>query len=87
MLADHLSIEMLYEIILCWYLRFFTYLINAVARDLEHTFLVWFLLQYHPDMNKSPGAEEKFKEISAAYEVSSAPLASAKVLKAIGTAY
>ena len=26
--------------------------------------------QYHPDMNKSPGAEEKFKEISAAYEVS-----------------
>lgn len=27
------------------------------------------LRQYHPDMNKSPGAEEKFKEISAAYEV------------------
>jgi DnaJ-class molecular chaperone len=27
-------------------------------------------MQYHPDMmNKSPGAEEKFKEISAAYEV------------------
>ncbi|CAN6307483.1 unnamed protein product [Urochloa humidicola] len=25
--------------------------------------------KYHPDMNKSPGAEEKFKEISAAYEV------------------
>ncbi|KAH9314084.1 hypothetical protein KI387_022711, partial [Taxus chinensis] len=25
--------------------------------------------QYHPDMNKSPGAEEKFKEIGAAYEV------------------
>lgn len=25
--------------------------------------------QYHPDMNKNPGAEEKFKEISAAYEV------------------
>ncbi|XP_050217103.1 uncharacterized protein LOC126667984 isoform X2 [Mercurialis annua] len=25
--------------------------------------------QYHPDLNKSPGAEEKFKEISAAYEV------------------
>ncbi|GAA0173915.1 chaperone [Lithospermum erythrorhizon] len=25
--------------------------------------------QYHPDMNKKPGAEEKFKEISAAYEV------------------
>lgn len=27
--------------------------------------------QYHPDMNKGPGAEEKFKEISAAYEVTS----------------
>ncbi|XP_068659172.1 uncharacterized protein [Aristolochia californica] len=25
--------------------------------------------EYHPDMNKSPGAEEKFKEIGAAYEV------------------
>ncbi|XP_073281864.1 uncharacterized protein [Primulina huaijiensis] len=25
--------------------------------------------KYHPDMNKRPGAEEKFKEISAAYEV------------------
>ncbi|KAL9998276.1 putative Heat shock protein DnaJ, cysteine-rich [Helianthus debilis subsp. tardiflorus] len=27
------------------------------------------LAMYHPDMNKSDGAEEKFKEISAAYEV------------------
>lgn len=26
-------------------------------------------LQYHPDRNKSPGAEEKFKEISEAYAV------------------
>lgn len=25
--------------------------------------------QYHPDMNKRPDAEEKFKEISAAYEL------------------
>ncbi|KAK3150909.1 hypothetical protein QOZ80_3AG0239290 [Eleusine coracana subsp. coracana] len=25
--------------------------------------------KYHPDMNKSPGSEEKFKEISAAYEI------------------
>lgn len=26
-------------------------------------------LQYHPDKNKSPGAEEKFKEVAEAYEV------------------
>ena len=26
-------------------------------------------MQYHPDRNKSPGAEEKFKEISEAYAV------------------
>ncbi|XP_057767616.1 uncharacterized protein LOC130987925 [Salvia miltiorrhiza] len=25
--------------------------------------------RYHPDMNKGPGAEEKFKEIAAAYEI------------------
>ncbi|TVU47890.1 hypothetical protein EJB05_07506, partial [Eragrostis curvula] len=25
--------------------------------------------KYHPDMNKSPGSEEKFKEINAAYEI------------------
>lgn len=25
--------------------------------------------QYHPDVNKEPGAEDKFKEINAAYEV------------------
>ena len=25
--------------------------------------------KYHPDMNKDPEAEEKFKEINAAYEV------------------
>lgn len=38
--------------------------------------MFFFLLlnQYHPDMNKSPGAEEKFKEISAAYEVILLPL-------------
>ncbi|CAN1159277.1 Chaperone protein DnaJ [Linum perenne] len=26
-------------------------------------------LKYHPDLNRKPGAEDKFKEISAAYEV------------------
>ena len=26
-------------------------------------------LKFHPDKNKEPGAEEKFKEISEAYEV------------------
>jgi hypothetical protein len=30
-----------------------------------------FCPQYHPDVNKEPGATEKFKEISAAYEVCS----------------
>ena len=29
--------------------------------------------QYHPDINKDPGAEEKFKEIGRAYEVLADP--------------
>ena len=29
--------------------------------------------QYHPDVNRDPGAEEKFKEVAAAYEVLSDP--------------
>ena len=26
-------------------------------------------MKYHPDVNKDPGAEDKFKEINEAYEV------------------
>ncbi|CAI9113712.1 OLC1v1014365C1 [Oldenlandia corymbosa var. corymbosa] len=41
---------------------------NASLQDIKAAYRK-LARKYHPDMNKSPGAEEKFKEISAAYEV------------------
>ena len=34
--------------------------------------------QYHPDINKDPGAEDRFKEIGRAYEVLSDPQTKAR---------
>ncbi|PON60452.1 Chaperone DnaJ [Parasponia andersonii] len=41
---------------------------NATLQEIKGAYRM-LARKYHPDMNKSPGAEEKFKEISAAYEV------------------
>ncbi|CAO2818106.1 unnamed protein product [Amaranthus hypochondriacus] len=41
---------------------------NASLRDIKSSYRK-LARKYHPDMNKAPGSEEKFKEISAAYEV------------------
>ncbi|KAL3512117.1 hypothetical protein ACH5RR_024834 [Cinchona calisaya] len=41
---------------------------NASLQDIKASYRK-LARKYHPDMNKGPGAEEKFKEISAAYEV------------------
>lgn len=35
----------------------------------SYFYFIIIFLKYHPDVNKQPGATEKFKEISAAYEV------------------
>ncbi|ODV94056.1 hypothetical protein PACTADRAFT_45268, partial [Pachysolen tannophilus NRRL Y-2460] len=35
-------------------------------------------LKYHPDKNREPGAEDKFKEISKSYDILSNPLEKAK---------
>ncbi|KAH9611917.1 hypothetical protein KSS87_003062 [Heliosperma pusillum] len=46
--------------------------IKAAYRRLARQLLIcgfYFCFKYHPDVNKEPGATEKFKEISAAYEV------------------
>ncbi|TDJ80576.1 DnaJ C-terminal domain-containing protein [Campylobacter volucris] len=41
---------------------------NASADDIKKAYRR-LARQYHPDINKEPGAEEKFKEINAAYEI------------------
>ena len=41
---------------------------NASASEIKKAYRK-LAKQYHPDMNKDPKAEEKFKEINAAYEV------------------
>ncbi len=41
---------------------------DASAEDIKKTYRK-LALQYHPDRNKEPGAEEKFKEVSEAYAV------------------
>ena len=41
---------------------------NSTATEIKKAYRT-LAKKYHPDMNKSPEAEEKFKEINAAYEV------------------
>jgi molecular chaperone DnaJ len=41
---------------------------NATKEEIKNTYRK-LALQYHPDRNKDPGAEEKFKELSEAYAV------------------
>ena len=42
--------------------------------------------QYHPDINKDPGAEDRFKEIGRAYEVLSDPQTRARYDQITATA-
>jgi hypothetical protein len=53
----------------------FTFLfVHCVKLHLTGRLISPSMEQYHPDMNKGPGSEEKFKEISAAYEVILLPI-------------
>lgn len=45
---------------------------NATDEEIKRAFRK-LAKQYHPDINKNPGAEEKFKEIGEAYAVLSDP--------------
>ncbi|WP_412031322.1 molecular chaperone DnaJ [Metamycoplasma buccale] len=45
---------------------------DATEKDIKSAYRK-LAMQYHPDRNKAPDAEEKFKEISEAYEVLSDP--------------
>lgn len=51
------------------YVLLYNYIVELCSLLLCFNSNVFVWKQYHPDMNKGPGAEEKFKEISAAYEV------------------
>lgn len=45
---------------------------NATPEDMKNAFRQ-LARKYHPDINKDPGAEEKFKEINEAYAILSDP--------------
>lgn len=42
---------------------------GSTLRVIDFALVYIFRVQYHPDVNKQEGAEEKFKEIANAYEV------------------